>query len=606
MLSATAPKVFTARSLFNKLPVGKGISMNLAHSLKRGFLLISLLALFGNISRAQSDGFGFQLNRYEPTAAGEWSFLVDHPWYSSSFMDKRYFSAGITLDYGHNPLVPFFIRSDGSLIHGNPVIEHQLLGHVNLAGSFLDRVLLTLSLPVTFWESGNGGYGITPSGVAVGDLRFGFMVRIFGQPYQSAVSLSLGGYLWFPINSYTNTFAPQEAESGWRAGPKLTLGGLAHHVQWSFSSAFYYRPEATLGISMPMLGDNTVPATVGSEFQAGVAIRYADLEKRFSVGPEALYSLGVLGSQSLSSQAMSLEVLLGAHYNIAHYVNVGLGVGIGTLRQPGSPDARALLKIEYAPMTNKPRDTDGDGLIDPEDRCPTIPGPIENQGCPWPDTDGDGLIDPQDKCPTVPGPKENQGCPWPDTDGDGVLDKDDKCVTVPGPKENRGCPWPEEIKVKDKKLFVPHLSLKETLFETDKYDIKPESEYIVQGLADILIKRQPNLRLSIEGHADRRGSRKYNLELSLNRANSIKNWLVAHGVKEERLQTKGFGFDKPIDPARTLEAYEKNRRVEFIILNEIQPEEVPIDGKVAPDSKENKTQPEPTHSDSQPEPAGTE
>src|SRR3989449_3525132 len=43
------------------------------------------------------------------------------------------------------------------------------------------------------------------------------------------------------------------------------------------------------------------------------------------------------------------------------------------------------------------------------------------------DTDGDGIPDPEDKCPTVPGPKENQGCPWPDTDKDGIPDKDDKC-----------------------------------------------------------------------------------------------------------------------------------------------------------------------------------
>jgi hypothetical protein len=49
---------------------------------------------------AQATQTGFTINRYEPTAAGEWSFWVDHPWYSS----MRYFAAGVTLNYGHNAL----------------------------------------------------------------------------------------------------------------------------------------------------------------------------------------------------------------------------------------------------------------------------------------------------------------------------------------------------------------------------------------------------------------------------------------------------------------------------------------------------------------------
>ena len=59
---------------------------------------------------AQDVKTGFQINRYEPTAAGEWSFWVDHPWYSST----RYFAAGITLNYAHNPLV--FGRTDATEI----------------------------------------------------------------------------------------------------------------------------------------------------------------------------------------------------------------------------------------------------------------------------------------------------------------------------------------------------------------------------------------------------------------------------------------------------------------------------------------------------------
>src|SRR3569832_2110813 len=60
-------------------------------------LVISLLfVLIGAPAKGRAQSQGFQLNHYEPTAAGEWSFWVDHPWYSST----RYFAGGFTLDYG--------------------------------------------------------------------------------------------------------------------------------------------------------------------------------------------------------------------------------------------------------------------------------------------------------------------------------------------------------------------------------------------------------------------------------------------------------------------------------------------------------------------------
>ncbi len=83
-------------------------------------------------------------------------------------------------------------------------------------------------------------------------------------------------------------------------------------------------------------------------------------------------------------------------------------------------------------------DTDNDGIIDSEDLCPKDPGTPEYKGCP--DTDSDGLPDNVDKCPKERGPKENNGCPWLDTDGDGVLDKDDACPKVKGIAALKGCP----------------------------------------------------------------------------------------------------------------------------------------------------------------------
>jgi hypothetical protein len=81
----------------------------------------------------------------------------------------------------------------------------------------------------------------------------------------------------------------------------------------------------------------------------------------------------------------------------------------------------------------EPTDRDGDGVLDPDDVCPDVPGPQENKGCPWPDRDNDGTVDPDDKCPDVPGPEENFGCPVVvGTDGDGLFADHDRCATERG------------------------------------------------------------------------------------------------------------------------------------------------------------------------------
>lgn len=89
-------------------------------------------------------------------------------------------------------------------------------------------------------------------------------------------------------------------------------------------------------------------------------------------------------------------------------------------------------------------DTDGDGIPDSEDECPNIAGLKAFKGCP--DTDGDGIPDKEDKCPTLKGPRANDGCPYEDADGDGVPDSEDLCPNVAGPAENKGCPYADTDK----------------------------------------------------------------------------------------------------------------------------------------------------------------
>lgn len=92
-------------------------------------------------------------------------------------------------------------------------------------------------------------------------------------------------------------------------------------------------------------------------------------------------------------------------------------------------------------------DKDGDTVLDKDDQCPSLPGPVENKGCPVEapkDRDNDGILDPSDRCIDQPEDVDNfqdeDGCPEPDNDNDGILDTADKCPNEAGPMQNLGCP----------------------------------------------------------------------------------------------------------------------------------------------------------------------
>ncbi len=89
-----------------------------------------------------------------------------------------------------------------------------------------------------------------------------------------------------------------------------------------------------------------------------------------------------------------------------------------------------------APTGSATIDSDGDGLVDSRDECPTVAGPIQLLGCP--DSDNDGIKDKDDRCPNIPGEALHSGCP--DTDKDGIADDKDDCPTLAGKSSANGCP----------------------------------------------------------------------------------------------------------------------------------------------------------------------
>lgn len=108
--------------------------------------------------------------------------------------------------------------------------------------------------------------------------------------------------------------------------------------------------------------------------------------------------------------------------------------------------------------------------------------------------------------------------------------------------------------------------LKDIHFDYDKYDIRREDEGILKENAAFL-KKNPKMKIQIEGHCDERGTIEYNLALGERRANSVKRYLVSLGIASDRISTISYGKERPLDPGHNEQAWAKNRRAHFIVLS---------------------------------------
>jgi OOP family OmpA-OmpF porin len=262
--------------------------------------------------------------------------------------------------------------------------------------------------------------------------------------------------------------------------------------------------------------------------------------------------------------------------------------------------------IEVKPT---PTDRDGDGLLDENDQCPDDPedfdGYQDEDGCPEPDNDADGILDENDSCPDVPedkdGYQDQDGCPEFDNDGDGLADRNDSCVDqaedFDGFQDEDGCPesdndndgiadlldkcindpedydndededgCPEErksVKVEDGQIKLSE----QVFFKFNKATIMPVSYPLLDEVADVL-RANPTIHIRIEGHTDSKGNNRYNKKLSDQRAASVLKYLTDKGIEAFRLESIGYGEDRPIEDNSTEAGRAANRRVEIHITKQ--------------------------------------
>ncbi len=304
---------------------------------------------------------------------------------------------------------------------------------------------------------------------------------------------------------------------------------------------------------------------------------------------------------------------------------IGSGSVLSNLVSKESKGADFHLGMKIPVYEKKFKDTDEDGIIDKEDACRKVAGPVENNGCPWPDSDADGVFDKDDACADIAGPKENKGCPWKDSDSDTLLDNVDACPAISGPVENKGCPWPDTDKdgvldkddacpneaglpenkgcpnldadkdgVSDKEDDCPliygpasnkgcpevsketleqlRVEAKSIFFTTGKATLNDAKKGETSGRLDAIkeiLKNYPNAKFAINGHADNVGNAKANQKLSEARAKVIMDLLIEKGVNPANLTSTGYGATKPVKSNKTASGRAENRRTEIVYLGNL-------------------------------------
>ena len=115
--------------------------------------------------------------------------------------------------------------------------------------------------------------------------------------------------------------------------------------------------------------------------------------------------------------------------------------------------------------------------------------------------------------------------------------------------------------------FAQQMQGRDTIyFDTDKFDIDAEDQAALRQQAQYL-QQFANVRATVEGHADERGPREYNLALGERRANAAKNYLVSLGVPANRITVVSYGKERPVAIGSNEQAWARNRRAVTIVLN---------------------------------------
>jgi outer membrane protein OmpA-like peptidoglycan-associated protein len=376
------------------------------------------------------------------------------------------------------------------------------------------------------------------------------------------------------VGAYHRWGAAQGSTLG--AGSLATVGGglrlmplISHRVGG---------PIVDLEGSVALTGQNTL-----TRFHAGAGLGWL-----FSLGD--VFSLGpVVRGGAVFGAAADSAVSRGT----AFYWEAGIALMVGgrEARPPADTDGDGIVDPNDRCISQPENrngfedddgcpddpDTDRDGVRDSADRCVSEPedrdGFQDEDGCPDPDNDGDTVLDAADRCPTDPEDRDSfqdeDGCPDPDNDGDGIPDVRDRCPivgeTVNQFEDEDGCPdtAPPTAVVVESRITINQ----RVQFEYNRAVLLPASNAILDVVVSTLRDHPEIRRMRVDGHADDQGSQSRNQRLSQERARAVMRYLQQHGIARTRLDSAGYGSTRPLVQGESEEAHAQNRRVEFVITD---------------------------------------
>jgi OOP family OmpA-OmpF porin len=498
--------------------------------------LVSSLVFLSPAAEAQTvyqRSFSPQL--FEPAIGVKDTFLSVE---GASTADHLAFGVGLFMNYQHKPLVLYREVKQGAGSGGFDIgnaeeitlIENQMTadiyGAFGLRFGWL-RAQIGLAIPVNLMLRGNnvndaGQTDGSFTSTGMGDIRLQLKMMLFENI--AGFSLAFSPIITFPtgclvaggglsscdkdgeLGGDSNLSARPRFVAHWRRGKLIAaanVGAIFRESAQVFSSEVSHR--LTYGAAVGYQVTKSIFALGELNGQAGFGTK-SDCREDPLTGKPVCES-----TSSTDLDAFPLEGAIGAHIALPKGFQVTAAAGFGIIKAIGSPQFRVLAGVRWAPDL---RDSDGDGIYDTDDKCPTQKedkdGYRDEDGCPDPDNDGDLIPDVKDKCPNEKEDKDtfqdDDGCPDPDNDGDGIPDIKDACPFKPetknGWQDEDGCPdIPDKDGdgIEDKKDKCPNQAEDKDGFQDE--DGCPDVDNDNDGVPDSLddCKNQPE---DMDGYKD--------------------------------------------------------------------------------------------------------
>jgi hypothetical protein len=387
--------------------------------MKLGWLAGASILLVASVAHAQTPTVPYQpafdVERLQPSPSPGTFIGVE----DGDVIDRGDLAARATLALETRPIVIYDVRTGAELTV--PVSARTTLDLGAVYGLGHDAEV-GLALPIVVYQTGDrlAGLGL-PGGerglgaVALGDARLYGKWRVVAPPGGLGQAWSAELVATLPTGD--------DQEFAGEAGVIVELRLAASYRARRFALAAnlgprfraqevrFIAPETTLGdeVAFGLAGSVVVPGARGAEAVVELA--------------------GARGDHGISP----VEVRAGVRVPLGHGLALTFHVGAGLDRDIGAPGVRG--GVSLAADAHPRRDSDGDGVPDARDRCPTVPEDLDGfedeDGCPDLDDDADGVPDADDQCPDQKEDRDayldDDGCPDPDNDGDHVLDDVDPC-----------------------------------------------------------------------------------------------------------------------------------------------------------------------------------